>query len=451
MLTDIEVDNREEWLLEPLIEVAAELNAVSGWTWEHSGRVARFALELGRKLQMNRNDLLALHCGALLHDVGKMLLPEGLLNKKEKLTRDEWYEITKHPMNSALIIRAQALSALVAGIAQSHHEWYNGQGYPLGVTGSSIPLGARILSLADACDAMSSDRPYRPALQPEQIVSELAKGAGTQFDPVLVHKLGPLLQGDHGVHTAGQRLRLISTDVSIIRQIWFALYPQGWDIEIYPLETTQGTFKPAADPTSAVNSQPFLTIIDTKSAGPLAHHAVGVPAERCLWIDPEVDSYPALHTPLDLEQVLKQVQLLTSAGAAHTGIRVLLADPFHLFRQALRECLSDYGDIHVVAEVSTADGLRRARAANEHDIEVVTSDLFGSPGAGHTVQTPGGNSGPPIVPAIVLVADEELDDPAVMSRVREQGTMLSTEAYIHRGANVEIVVEAIRLLASQAS
>src|SRR5688572_8375629 len=169
-----------------MLEAMRDVRKWSDWTWSHLGRVARCSLVFGREIGLRGTSLLTLHCAAMLHDVGKLAVPPNLLDKSTPLERDEWYAITKHPVASSKMLRAQNLRVEVVSAAQSHHEWYNGKGYPLGLAGEAIPLAARVVSLADAYDAMSSDRPYRAALTPSQIRNEIKKGAGVQFDPGLV-------------------------------------------------------------------------------------------------------------------------------------------------------------------------------------------------------------------------------------------------------------------------
>src|SRR5438093_2914769 len=125
-------NEREHWLLEPMIELAGHLREQTAWTWLHSGRVARYAVAFGKALKLDRRSLMALQCAAILHDIGKVTVPVEVLDKSSKLSTDEWYAITKHSMASSLMLKAQRIPIIVVAIAQSHHEWYNGKGYPLG-------------------------------------------------------------------------------------------------------------------------------------------------------------------------------------------------------------------------------------------------------------------------------------------------------------------------------
>src|SRR5438552_694863 len=256
----------ERWLLEPMVELAALLKEQTTWTWLHSGRVARYAVAMGKQLGYDRPTMQALQCAALLHDIGKVSIPADLLNKSTTLSRDEWYTITKHSMASSLMLKAQELPRRVVAITQSHHEWHNGTGYPLGLEGNAIPLGARVLSLADAYDAMSSDRPYRPALSPEEIAGEIVKGSGTQFDPALVRDLLPFLAGKPLDTLPTRLLRLVSDDPMLYRELWFAAYPLGWELEIWPpawaTDYPPELVMPAGP---AHNAPPDLTVIDGRS------------------------------------------------------------------------------------------------------------------------------------------------------------------------------------------
>jgi HD-GYP domain-containing protein (c-di-GMP phosphodiesterase class II) len=123
---------------------------------------------------------------ALMHDIGKIGIDENILHKPGKLTDEEREIIKKHPAIGNRIIAPVAFLSPVAPMVLYHQEWFNGQGYPEGLAGEEIPLGARIVAVIDAYDAITSDRPYRKALSKEIAIEELNKGAGVQFDPKVV-------------------------------------------------------------------------------------------------------------------------------------------------------------------------------------------------------------------------------------------------------------------------
>jgi hypothetical protein len=443
----------EKWYLEPMTEIAAELNALSGWTWAHSGRVARYAVAFGAKLGLGEYQMMALQCGALLHDVGKVVVPPELLNKVSKLTRDEWYSITKHPMASAQIIKGSSLAVQIAAIARSHHEWFNGEGYPIGLKGDVIPLGARILSLADACDAMSSDRPYRPALMPEQILEQIEKGAGGQFDPVLVARLRPILQSELSHMFPRRVLHVVSDDPTLVQQLWFALYPRGWDLESaagLAGSTREGN---AGSPENTGAGTYAVTLIDGQSSGggKLAANSISGPV---IWLDPPDGIDASLQRPLDLASVVRKMQKFEESSGKTESIKVLLADPYHLFRQALKQCLEENDDIEVVADVNSAIDFRRLRQRVKHDVAVVASDMLAGTYTTGSLRPDDipldedeamtHSTGRP--PVIILVSDEDLEDPRLAAKIWQPGASVTTDAYIYRGSPVEVLVEVLRTL-----
>ncbi len=157
------------------------------YTARHSLRVKEIAVDIGRVMRVNDAELEALEWGGLLHDVGKIGVPDHVLLKPERLTREERMLMNSHPVLGAQIIAPVAKLAAELPIIRHHHEWYNGSGYPDRLIGDEIPKLARILHVADAFEAMTAARPYRMTpLTPEQALGELRKFAGVQFDPVVV-------------------------------------------------------------------------------------------------------------------------------------------------------------------------------------------------------------------------------------------------------------------------
>jgi len=152
----------------------------------HSRRVKDFTLAIGRQLELSSDTLEEMQWAALLHDVGRIAVDPHILNKTDKLTPDEYRHIMSHAVVGPNMTRP-FISNRVAGIILHHHDHYDGRGIDQLVTGNDIPLGARILSVADAFSAMISDRPYRPAMSAEQALAEIERCTGTQFDPVVAH------------------------------------------------------------------------------------------------------------------------------------------------------------------------------------------------------------------------------------------------------------------------
>jgi putative nucleotidyltransferase with HDIG domain len=157
------------------------------YTSKHSHNVKSIAVDIGREMRVSEAELEALEWGGLLHDVGKIGVPDAVLLKQGRLTKDERMTMNAHPVKGAEIIAPVQKLAPELPIIRHHHEWYNGSGYPDRLIGDEIPKLARILHVADAFEAMTAARPYRMTpLTAAQALAELRKFAGIQFDPVVV-------------------------------------------------------------------------------------------------------------------------------------------------------------------------------------------------------------------------------------------------------------------------
>jgi putative nucleotidyltransferase with HDIG domain len=172
-----------EITLEALV---AALDAREHETKAHSKRVSEYTLYLARELSVDASMLDVIRRGAMLHDIGKIGIPDSILLKPGKLTEGEWVEMQKHPNIGHWILGGIEPLNPASDIVLSHHERYDGTGYPRKLAGSEIPLGARIFSVADTLDVMTSNRPYRKALSYEQARAEIARFSGVQFDPEVV-------------------------------------------------------------------------------------------------------------------------------------------------------------------------------------------------------------------------------------------------------------------------
>jgi HD-GYP domain-containing protein (c-di-GMP phosphodiesterase class II) len=155
----------------------------------HAQRVARLAVKIGVGFGLERAELLALAVGALLHDVGKLVVPAAVLEKPGELTEQEWTSVRAHPLAGEQLISPHVLPAAVRSIVRWHHERVDGLGYPDGLCAEQIPLAARIVSVADAYEAMIGARPYSPPRAPADALSQLLTHAGDQFDPACVARL----------------------------------------------------------------------------------------------------------------------------------------------------------------------------------------------------------------------------------------------------------------------
>jgi putative nucleotidyltransferase with HDIG domain len=176
----------EEMFLQATIAMGNALDAKSPWTKGHSERTVRYAEKIARKMGLSDEDMHNLTIGGLLHDIGKIGTYDYLLHKTEKLTAQEFNIIKKHPEKGEKILESIKQLKQIIPIIRYHHERYDGKGYPDGLAGEDIPLLARIVHVADSFDAMTADRPYRSALSKEQVIEELRRNAGTQFDPAVV-------------------------------------------------------------------------------------------------------------------------------------------------------------------------------------------------------------------------------------------------------------------------
>jgi diguanylate cyclase (GGDEF)-like protein/putative nucleotidyltransferase with HDIG domain len=159
------------------------------YTGEHSERVAELAARVAAALGLDEREVERVRGAALLHDIGKVGIPDDILHKGSDLTEPEWRTMREHPVIGERIVRTIPGLGPVARIVRHEHERWDGTGYPEGLSGEEIPIGARIILACDAYHAMTSDRPYRPARSHPEALRELAEGAGTQFDPQITELL----------------------------------------------------------------------------------------------------------------------------------------------------------------------------------------------------------------------------------------------------------------------
>jgi putative two-component system response regulator len=179
-------EQRADVLFKAIKALAAAIDAKSHYTGRHSAHMAELCLEIGHELKLPPERMMSLELAAHIHDVGKIGTPDAVLAKPGRLTPDEWQEILQHPGMGADFLSEIEELAEVASIVRHHHERVDGSGYPDGLRGDAIPFLSRILAVADAFEAMTSDRPYRGAASWDEALRELQTHAGTQFDAAVV-------------------------------------------------------------------------------------------------------------------------------------------------------------------------------------------------------------------------------------------------------------------------
>jgi putative nucleotidyltransferase with HDIG domain len=166
--------------------LTAALETRDSETHGHSERVVTYSLRLGREYGLNSDEMKSLEFGSLLHDIGKIGVPDSILRKPAKLTEEEWVRMREHPLHGQQILRGIEFLQGAARVVAQHHEKWDGTGYPLGLRGDDIDICARIFAVADAFDAITSDRVYRRGKSYEAAAKELDDWAGRQFDPKVV-------------------------------------------------------------------------------------------------------------------------------------------------------------------------------------------------------------------------------------------------------------------------
>ena len=179
-----------------IFALMAAVDAKDSFTFEHSENVSGYAMKLAAKMGLPKDDIQTAKVAGLLHDIGKIGIPESILKKKGKLTDEEYDVMKTHVENSIEMIHFLPNMNYVIPAVLSHHERYDGKGYPGGVKGTDIPILGRILAVCDSFDAMVSRRAYKDALSVEYAIGELEKGKGTQFDPDVAEAFIELVEED---------------------------------------------------------------------------------------------------------------------------------------------------------------------------------------------------------------------------------------------------------------
>jgi putative nucleotidyltransferase with HDIG domain len=182
--------------LDTIASLNATVEAKDPYTAGHSARVQHVALSLGHELGLSNDEVDALRLGGLFHDIGKIAIPDAILLKPDRLTPDEFEQMKEHSAAGARIVGKLSELQPIVPIIRHHHERWDGRGYPDGLAGQDIPLLAAIVGLADAWDAMTTERPYAPAMSPEDALEEIRRGNGSQFAPAVAQALLRICERD---------------------------------------------------------------------------------------------------------------------------------------------------------------------------------------------------------------------------------------------------------------
>lgn len=172
-----------------MLSLVRTLELYDRYTGGHSEQVAELSVALAKRLNIPKDQLLTLYWAGIVHDIGKVGVPYHIINKKGKLTKEEYRTIQEHPVHGYDILRRSKSLLNIAEIVLHHHEWWNGQGYPDALSGNDIPYLSQILHVCDAVDAMAQDRVYRSKLSDEDIINQLEKGMGKQFNPEVAEEM----------------------------------------------------------------------------------------------------------------------------------------------------------------------------------------------------------------------------------------------------------------------
>ncbi len=193
------IDEEDIELVTSIKTLISVINAKDRYTYGHVERVVIYSRLMAEKLKLNEKDRDTLIYGAYMHDIGKINIPQDILMKKMKLTNDEWSQLKDHPANGVEIIKPVKSLQHVIPLIIGHHERYDGKGYPNNLKGEEIPFLARVLTVVDSFDAMTSNRPYNNRKSYDEAIDELRKCEGTQFDPDIAETFIEVITSKHGI------------------------------------------------------------------------------------------------------------------------------------------------------------------------------------------------------------------------------------------------------------
>jgi diguanylate cyclase (GGDEF)-like protein/putative nucleotidyltransferase with HDIG domain len=220
--------------------LALAIEAKDQTTHDHLRRVRVYAIELAKRLSLSANDLEALRAAAMLHDIGKLAVPEHIISKPGRLTHEEFEKMKIHPVVGAEILERVKFPYPVAPIVRSHHEKWDGSGYPDGLKGEEIPIGARILSVVDCLDALATNRQYRPALPLDEAMERIVQMSAKSFDPKIVELLHKNYRELEAIaHSEQNEPEKLLSGVRIARE---AAPDNGYDVDTQEAGTQGTTF-----------------------------------------------------------------------------------------------------------------------------------------------------------------------------------------------------------------
>lgn len=196
---DKEVKELHHVYMHTIRAFASAIDSKDHYTYDHSINVVKYAVAIAHQMKLTNDEVQDIKHACQLHDLGKIGVPDYILAKHGPLSKEEWEKVKIHTLKGAEILSPLKFLDEIIKLIMSHHERYNGSGYPKGLKGEKIPLGARIMLVADAFDAMTSDRPYRKKLGIENAIKELKINSGTQFDPEVVNAFLEVLRVEPGI------------------------------------------------------------------------------------------------------------------------------------------------------------------------------------------------------------------------------------------------------------